>query len=207
MSAKSASQTGWCRKNPEDPWTRAAANLFRWVRSSPAKNALKVRRFSSSAVLLLTSIGFSARCGHGWRLAAPPCSHLVLARRGSGRMKQKPAFLSLFSTKPPAINTVVAGPFLSLWCPRCLFRGGVWRCLGRRPLGWARSGKVGGLHGPLGLIGYGFVQGRRPNPATGLGQRRPAGPAAVCSSGAPCFTAVPALIAVALCRGPTHLAW
>jgi len=97
------------------------------------------------------------------------------AARRIGRMKQKPAFLSLFCHERAGINRLFAGPLSFSLVARDVWFG--WRC---RVLGTTRAGVLGGgaVHGPLG-IGYGIVQAAAPNPGRPWG-RAPAG--ALCSS-------------------------
>ena len=197
MSAKSAIKTV-VPETPEDPG-RGQQQLFRWVAIlTGSKNALKGVGFFLGG-LLLTSIGFSAA-------VAAMAGGLLLTLLGTlvlpaeiGRMKQKPAFLSLFSTSA-GINRLSLARFFLFGARDVWFVVALPVFLGTT-LGWA-FWEVGGFMG-LWVIGYGIVQAAAPTLRRAWGSGGPPGPAAVQFWSA-LLTAVPALIAVALWRGPTH---
>jgi len=96
--------------------------------------------FSSSAVWLLTSIGFPRGGGHGWRLACSPCRHPWCCTRdrpdeGSGLLELSPEARH---------QQVVAAVSFSLVAA---MSGFVWRCVSRRP---GLGGLGVALHGHLG---------------------------------------------------------
>ena len=108
MSAKSAIKTV-VPETPDDH-TRGQQQLFRWVAIlTGSKNALKGVGFFLGGVLL-TTIGFNAAVAvMAAGLLVAFCGTLVLPA-GMGRMKQKPAFNTLFS-KSQGINRLSLARF------------------------------------------------------------------------------------------------
>jgi len=116
MSAKSAIKNGGAGNPPEESWTAgAAATVPLGGDPHRLQNALKGVGFFLG-VLLLTRIRASPPRWRPWlRLACSPARQAPGAAREIGRMQQKPAFLSLFSTSA-GINIGCRCPFLSLCC-------------------------------------------------------------------------------------------
>ena len=197
MSAKSAIRT----VVPESPDNdqRGQQQLFRWVAIlTGSKNALKGVGFFLGG-LLLTSLGFSgsvAVMAVGLFLAF--LLTLVLPAE-LGRMKKKPGFTALLS-KSRGINQLSLARFF-LFGARDVWFVVALPVFLQTALGW-HFWEVGGFLG-LWVIGYGIVQGSAPALRRSWGQDSPPGPAAVQFWSA-LLTAVPALIAVALWRQPSH---
>jgi len=197
MSAKSAIKTV-VAETPDDH-SRGESQLFKWVAIlTGSKNALKGVGFFLGG-LLLTTIGFNAAVG---AMAAGLFLAFLLTLvlpADMGRMKQKPAFSSLFS-QSEGINVLSLARF-------CLFGArDVWFVVAlpvflQQALGW-QFWEVGGFMG-LWVIGYGLVQGSAPALRRAWGQSAPPGVSAV-QFWAALLTAIPGLLAVALLRQAAH---
>lgn len=195
MSAKSAIKTVLATSTEEHSEQR----LFRWVAIlTGSKNALKGVGFFLGGVLL-TSLGFNtavAAMAAGLLLAF--VATLVLPA-DLGRMKQKPAFKSLFS-KSRGINVLSLARFF-LFGARDVWFVVALPVFLQTALGW-RFWEVGGFMG-LWVIGYGIVQASAPALRRAWGQTAPPGVAAVQFWSA-VLTAIPALIAISLWRQVGH---
>lgn len=195
MSAKSAIKTVLATSTEEHSEQR----LFRWVAIlTGSKNALKGVGFFLGGVLL-TSLGFNtavAAMAAGLLLAF--VATLVLPA-DLGRMKQKPAFKSLFS-KSRGINVLSLARFF-LFGARDVWFVVALPVFLQTALRW-RFWEVGGFMG-LWVIGYGIVQASAPALRRAWGQTAPPGVAAVQFWSA-VLTAIPALIAISLWRQVGH---
>jgi len=197
MSAKSAIRTV-VPDTPDDA-ARGQQQLFRWVAIlTGSKNALKGVGFFLGG-LLLTTIGFN-------NAVAAMAAGLLLAFAGTlglpadmGRMKQKPAFSSLFA-KSRAINLLALARFF-LFGARDVWFVVALPVFLETALGW-RFWEVGGFMG-LWVIGYGIVQASAPALRRSWGQHKPPGVSAV-EFWSGVLTAIPALIAIALWREVAH---
>lgn len=193
MSAKSAIKSV-VPETPDDH-EKGESQLFQWVAIlTGSKNALKGVGFFLGGLLLAT-IGFNAAVGAmaaGLFLAFL----LTLVLPGEiGRMKEKPAFTSLFS-KSPGINRISLARFF-LFGARDVWFVVALPVFLQTTLGW-RYWEVGGFMG-LWVIGYGLVQGSAPALRRRWGQKAPPGVSAV-TFWSGLLTAIPALIAIALWR-------
>ncbi len=201
MSAKSAIKAVVAAAQPpgEDQASLAEHQLFRWVALlTGSKNALKGAGFFAGG-LLLTTLGFggSVAC-----LAALIGVALVASLRlpaAIGKMKQKPAFTSLFS-KSGAINRLSLARFF-LFGARDVWFVVALPVFLEAALGW-HFWEVGGFMG-LWVIGYGIVQASAPALRRSWGQPAPPGPAAV-QFWTALLTAIPALLAVVIGRQLGH---
>jgi MFS family permease len=193
MSAKSAIKTV-VPETPDDH-QQGEQQLFRWVAIlTGSKNALKGVGFFLGGVLL-TTIGFNAAVAvMAAGLLMAFCGTLVLPAN-MGRMKQKPAFSSLFS-KSRDINVLSLARFF-LFGARDVWFVVALPVFLEAALGW-KFWEVGGFMG-LWVIGYGIVQASAPALRRAWGQSAPPGVAAVQFWSA-VLTAIPALIAIALWR-------
>ena len=193
MSAKSAIKTV-VPATPDDQ-QHAENQLFQWVAVlTGSKNALKGVGFFLGG-LLLTSIGFNAAVA---AMAAGLFAAFLLTLAlpaGIGRMKQKPAFNTLFS-KSRAINLLSLARFF-LFGARDVWFVVALPVFLQTALGW-RFWEVGGFMG-LWVIGYGIVQASAPSLRRSWGQPNPPGVAAL-EFWSALLTAIPALIAIALWR-------
>jgi len=201
MSAKSAIKTVLATRTVLATSTEehSEQRLFRWVAIlTGSKNALKGVGFFLGGVLL-TSLGFNtavAAMAAGLLLAF--VATLVLPA-DLGRMKQKPAFKSLFS-KSRGINVLSLARFF-LFGARDVWFVVALPVFLQTALGW-RFWEVGGFMG-LWVIGYGIVQASAPALRRAWGQTAPPGVAAVQFWSA-VLTAIPALIAISLWRQVGH---
>jgi len=197
MSAKSAIKSV-VPETPDDH-DKGESQLFQWVAIlTGSKNALKGVGFFLGGLLLAT-IGFNAAVGAmaaGLFLAF--LFTLVLPGE-IGRMKQKPAFTSLFS-KSPGINRISLARFF-LFGARDVWFVVALPVFLQTTLGW-RYWEVGGFMG-LWVISYGLVQGSAPALRRRWGQNAPPGVSAV-TFWSGLLTAIPALIAIALWREVGH---
>ena len=193
MSAKSAIKT--VVPATSDDQQHAENQLFQWVAVlTGSKNALKGVGFFLGG-LLLTSIGFNAAVA---AMAAGLFAAFLLTLAlpaGIGRMKQKPAFNTLFS-KSRAINLLSLARFF-LFGARDVWFVVALPVFLQTALGW-RFWEVGGFMG-LWVIGYGIVQASAPSLRRSWGQPNPPGVAAL-EFWSALLTAIPALIAIALWR-------
>lgn len=197
MSAKSAIRS--VLGNAPEPAGGSEARLFRWVAIlTGSKNALKGVGFFLGGVLLAT-LGFSGSMGAMAAALALALLLTLLLPAEIGRMKRKPAFSALFS-KSEGINVLSAARFF-LFGARDVWFVVALPVFLQAALGW-RTWEVGSFLG-LWVIGYGIVQAAAPALRRSWGQGRPPGPGAV-PFWAAVLTAIPALIAVALGRGPGH---
>jgi len=197
MSAKSAIKTV-VAETPDDH-SQGENQLFQWVAIlTGSKNALKGVGFFLGG-LLLTSVGFNVAVG---AMAAGlfVAFLLTLVLPGEiGRMKQKPAFSSLFS-KSDGINGLSLARFF-LFGARDVWFVVALPVFLQAALGW-KFWEVGGFMG-LWVIGYGIVQGAAPALRRAWGQSAPPGVSAV-EFWSAVLTAIPALIAIALWREVAH---
>ncbi|MCP9825244.1 organoarsenical effux MFS transporter ArsJ [Synechococcus sp. EJ6-Ellesmere] len=193
MSAKSAIKTV-VPETPGDPG-EGEQLLFRWVALlTGSKNALKGVGFFLGGVLL-TTLGFATA-------VAAMAAGLFLALLGTlvlpgeiGKMKQKPAFSTLFA-KSAGINILSLARFF-LFGARDVWFVVALPVFLEAALGW-KFWEVGGFMG-LWVIGYGIVQASAPDLRRAWGSGGPPGPSAVQFWSA-LLSAIPALIAVALWR-------
>ena len=193
MSAKSAIKTV-VPETPNDQ-NQGEKQLFKWVAIlTGSKNALKGVGFFLGGILL-TSIGFNAAVAvMAAALFLAFLLTLVLPAE-IGRMKQTPAFSSLFS-KSRGINVLSLARFF-LFGARDVWFVVALPVFLQAALGW-RFWEVGGFMG-LWVIGYGIIQAAAPNLRRLWGKGEPPGVAAV-EFWSACLTAIPALIAIALWR-------
>ena len=193
MSAKSAIKTV-VPETPNDQ-NQGEKQLFKWVAIlTGSKNALKGVGFFLGGILL-TSIGFNAAVAvMAATLFLAFLLTLVLPAE-IGRMKQTPAFSSLFS-KSRGINVLSLARFF-LFGARDVWFVVALPVFLQAALGW-RFWEVGGFMG-LWVIGYGIIQAAAPNLRRLWGKGEPPGVAAV-EFWSACLTAIPALIAIALWR-------
>jgi hypothetical protein len=195
MSAKSAIKTV-VPATPDDRG-RGEAQLFRWVAIlTGSKNALKGVGFFLGGVLL-AAFGFQRAVA--WMAAGLALAFLLtlVLPAEIGRMKRKPAFTALFS-KNKGIN-VLSLARLFLFGARDVWFVVALPVFLEATLGW-RFWEVGGFLG-LWVIGYGIVQGAAPSLRRLWGRANPPGPEAV-RFWAAVLAGVPALLALALARGP-----
>jgi len=197
MSAKSAIKTV-VAETPDDPG-KGESQLFQWVALlTGSKNALKGVGFFLGGVLL-TTLGFNAAmAAMAAGLFLDFLLTLVLPAE-IGRMKQKPAFSTLFS-KSEGINVLSLARFF-LFGARDVWFVVALPVFLQGALGW-QFWEVGGFMG-LWVIGYGLVQGAALALHRSWGQSASPGPGAV-QFWAAVLTAIPAGLAAALWRSAAH---
>ena len=197
MSAKSAIKSV-VPETPEETH-KGEKQLFKWVAIlTGSKNALKGVGFFLGGILL-TSIGFNAAVG-AMAIALIFAFLLTLILPSEmGRMKQQPAFASLFA-KSRGINILSLARFF-LFGARDVWFVVALPIFLEASLGW-RFWEVGGFLG-LWVIGYGIVQGAAPSLRRLWGKKAAPDRSAV-QFWAAVLSAIPALLAIGLARETAH---